>query len=401
MNIVFLNDTLFRDLPSGSGLVMQEVARGLRQRGHRLTIMVPKRAAGLADEEEGLEGRIVRFRYARGRWWHPASFALHSILAFRRLARREPFDIVHTHFAYAALGPSLLPRRPGCAIVRSFYGPWADEARANEDPARPGALTTWCSRLRYRVRREIEQLSLDRSDAIIVLSHYSKAQLLGEYGLKPDRIRVVPAGVDAERFTPTRDKGAVRKRLGLPPEAVVLLTVRRLVPRMGLHDLLGAMPVVLAAEPRCLLVICGTGPQREALDRQIAEAGLEAHVRLAGRIADDALPLYYQAADVCILPTVGLEGFGLVTLEALASGVPVLGTAVGATPEILGRLDDKLIIPKTGSEALAAAVVKFVRCRGRYAPGDLRRFAVEQYPWERTVAATEKIYREVVAERAG
>ncbi|MBI4561586.1 MAG: glycosyltransferase family 4 protein [Candidatus Rokubacteria bacterium] len=401
MNVLFLNDTLFQDLPSGSGLVMQEVARGLRRRGHCLTIMVPKRAAGLADEEEGPEGRTIRFRYARRRWWHPASFALRSILAFRRLVRRERFDIVHTHFAYAALGPLLLSRRAGSGIVRSFYGPWADEGRANETLDGASRQAAWHSRLRYRVRREIERLSLERSDAIIALSHYSKLQLLGDYGLKPDRIRVVPAGVDAQRFVPPRDKGAVRIRLGLPVDAVVLLAVRRLVPRMGLHNLLQAMPVILAAEPRCLLVICGTGPLRGSLERHIADAGLEAHVRLAGRVPDDILPFYYQAADICILPTVGLEGFGLVTLEALASGIPVLGTAVGATPEILGRLDGDLLIRGTGSEALAGAVVKLLRCRGRYSPEVLRRFAVEQYPWERTVAATEEIYREVVAGQGG
>ena len=193
----------------------------------------------------------------------------------------------------------------------------------------------------------------------------------------------VPGGVDLARFAPAEDKAAVRQALGLPTDRRLLLSVRRLAGRMGLDALVEAMPAVVARHPDVLLLIGGKGPERERLERLIDERGLRDHVRLLGFLPDAALAAHYQAADVFVLPTVALEGFGLVTVEALACGVPVIGTPIGATPELLTPLDPRLVADAATPLALSRSILGFLE--GTWSQhldaGRLRRYACENYPW--------------------
>lgn len=125
------------------------------------------------------------------------------------------------------------------------------------------------------------------------------------------------------------------------------------------------------------------------------------HVRLIGFIPDDKLVSYYQAADLFVLPTVALEGFGLVTTEALACGVPVIGTPIGATPEILSGLDPRLLAAGTAPDALAAAILGFLEgdWAGELTPDRLRAYVAARYTWDRHVDAVEAVYREVISQQ--
>jgi glycosyltransferase involved in cell wall biosynthesis len=143
-----------------------------------------------------------------------------------------------------------------------------------------------------------------------------------------------------------------------------------------------------------LLLIVGSGRLEGRLREVAREAGIEGDVRFPGSVPDEALPDYYRAADLFVLPSRGLEAFGLVTLEALASGLPVVGTDVGGTGEILRPLDPRLVTG-TGPEALATAIERAHR-DGLRAPGfseRCRAYALERFPWERAVDALERSYR--------
>ncbi|MEK7305160.1 MAG: glycosyltransferase family 4 protein, partial [Nitrospirota bacterium] len=133
-------------------------------------------------------------------------------------------------------------------------------------------------------------------------------------------------------------------------------TVRNLVPRMGLETLLDALSAMGQVGERCLLVIGGEGPLRTRLEAGISQRQLEQVVRLVGFIPEEQLVAYYQAADLVLMPTAQLEGFGLVTVEALACGTPVVGTPVGAIPEVLGQIDPILISSGTDSRSFADAL---------------------------------------------
>jgi glycosyltransferase involved in cell wall biosynthesis len=385
MRIVMLVDAVYEDAVGGSRVVAREVARRLASMGHAVTFVAPEMGKLAAAERASDAYRIERFPHGG-----PASLVREAARAAGAVLRREGADLLNVHFAYTALGLHLRPPK-GIPIVRTFHGSWAAEwhveaTEGGRAGSRAGAL---CGRA---ARHLAEGVSLRRSQRVIVLSRFSREIVTREFGVPEGRIDLVPGGVDLTRFCPGCG-AAARERLGLPPGARILFTVRRLVPRMGLDALLAAMPAVCKAHRNVLLLVGGRGPLADELARSCQALGLGEHVRFLGFIPDDELPLYYQAADAFVLPTRALEGFGLPTLEAFACGVPVLGTPVGATPELLRQVEPRLVLPGTGPEALATGVRAFLdaplpeSCR----PERLRAFA-ERHSWERVAAETLAVF---------
>lgn len=409
MNILFFADFVFEDQPGGSRVVARELAQGLCTRGHAVTFLV-RAKEGEPTSDLALHGaRVVRYAVPPGGL---SAYVRAGRDACERLLRSERFDIAHTHFAYGAVGPlQLLPS--DVPHVRSFYGPWHEEGRvedrkAFEDlwkepqtlrhPVRKG-LSYAALQARFLLRRRIEKRNLGCSRTVIVLSEHSRREVLD---LNPaSRLVLIPGGADTGRFVPpAHGKAAARAALGLPAAGPLLLSIRRLAPRMGLDTLIQAMPAVLADAPDALLLIGGKGPEHARLSRLIQTLGLQDNVRLLGFIPDDRLAAHYQAADLFVLPTLALEGFGLVTTEALACGTPVLGTPVGATPELLAPLDRRLVAAGADAPSLAQAIAGFLHSRWRHAltPECLHTYVRDHYTWDRHTLRTEQVYESLVYE---
>ncbi len=249
-------------------------------------------------------------------------------------------DVVDVHFALTAMplffGP--LRRRP---LVVHFHGPWADESASN------GERSLTCT-----TKRALERFVYQRADACIVLSRSFRRMLVERYGVHPWDVHVIPPGVDLRRFSPA-DPTAARAALGLRDDAFIVLAVRRLIPRMGLDVLLRAWQELIRTSEAAVLCIVGTGPEQEALKELGRELGLGDSLRFAGRVEEAELVCYYQAADVSVVPSVALEGFGLVVLESLATGTPVIASALGGLVETLNDLAPDLLVPAGDPHALA------------------------------------------------
>ena len=399
MRVLFLADAVAEDLPGGSRTAARELARGLTCRGHEVTFLVGHQTAD-APEEEVKEGVRIRRYAGAGR---AMEFLRSGKEACERLLSRQPFDLVHSHFAYAGVGPL-------CAVpkhvprLRTFHGPW-DEEGWIEDTQQAGAINSLKARVKRRMRGEIEGCSLRGSAKVLTLSRCFRDLAIRRYAVEEARSEVVPGGTDTEMFRPLpahclrQGKAGLRRELGLPLEKIILLSVRRLVPRMGLSSLIRAMPEILAHCPAAFLVIGGKGPEEARLRQLIEDLRLGANVQLAGFIAPEQLVSYYRAADLFVLPTLALEGFGLVTTEALSCGLPVVGTPVGATPEILRPLDPRLIARGTEPHGLAEAVVGYLNgdWREGLTPQHLHDYVARNFTWDRHTARTEQIYRDAVA----
>ncbi len=398
MRVLFLDDAVFADVPGGSRMVAWELARILVQFGHDVTFLVPHHRTDTPDEDwvDGIQ--IVRYPGAGKAF----QFVRHGREACARLWARGAYDIVHTHFAYAALGP-LQAVPVDVARVRSFYGPWneegwvedrADLEQRRADPLWKRLLRTVRNHGMRFLRRRIEARSLRCSRAVIVLSEQSR-QEVHAFGETRTSLVKIPGGVDLARFVPAADRSAVRRTLGLPGDRRILLSVRRLTPRMGLDNLIEAMPTVLAQYPDTLLLIGGKGPEHARLAELIAQRGLQNSVTLLGFISHDQLASYYQAANAFVLPTVTLEGFGLVTVESLACGTPVIGTPIGATPEILEALEPRLLAQSAKPDALAKAILSFFGGEWGHAltPARLHRFVQERYSWDKHGQQTLALYQ--------
>jgi len=171
---------------------------------------------------------------------------------------------------------------------------------------------------------------------------------------------------------------------------------------MGLDSLIRAMRDVVRDCRDVLLVIGGEGPLREELLSLVAEMNLEKHVSLVGFIPEGDLPDYYRMADIFVLPTLELEGFGLVTLEAMASAVPVLGTPVGGTVEILRRFDPACLFADTKPGSMAVLIIEKYRAfknqPALYRDMSIRcrSFVEDNYSWENNINRMEGIIRDLL-----
>ena len=181
-----------------------------------------------------------------------------------------------------------------------------------------------------------------------------KRLLVERYGVEPWRVAVVPPAVDLRGFSPG-DKLEARESLGLPADGQVVVSVRRLVPRMGLETLLAAWARLGDTAERTLLIV-GEGPERRHLEYLAEDLGIADSVTFAGRLGEEDLVSSYRAADVSVVPTTELEGFGLIVLESLACGTPVITTDVGGLPEATTGLRGRILTPPADPEELDRAL---------------------------------------------
>jgi glycogen synthase len=269
-----------------------------------------------------------------------------------------------------------------------FHGSWAAESGVEGSSA-----------LSVRMRAEIERAVYRRADRLIVLSRAFGDELVQGYGVDARRVRVVPGGVDVARFAAAPEQGVARLVLGWPKDRPIVLCVRRLVRRMGLEHLIDAVVTLRREVPEVLVVIAGRGPLETELRERIADTGLQDHVRLLGSIPDDLLPAAYGAADLTVVPTVALEGFGLIAVESLAAGTPVLVTPVGGLPEVVAGLDRGLILDGTGVEPLARGLSEALRgARPLPAPETCRAYVESHFSWPLVARRVRDVYAEAISD---
>jgi glycosyltransferase involved in cell wall biosynthesis len=315
-----------------------------------------------------------------------ASFAgrlLGARQGVNHVLRTERVDVVAGHFAlYAFPALDALKRQP---LVFHFHGPWAAEAR------REGH-----SRAVVAIKQVLETLVYRRAQRVIVLSHAFGELAARSYGIPEDRLRQVTGSVDIARFAVPQTREVAREILGWPNDRPILLTVRRLASRMGLDHLLTAMVMIVKAVPEVLLHIAGKGPLGEALRQQATSLGLDKNVRFLGFIPDHDLPFAYCAADINLLPTDMLEGFGLSAAEALAAGTPSMVTPVGGLPDVVSDLSSNLIFRSGSSEDLAVGLTDALLGRIQLPDSKTcRRYAASRFDPLLFARRVADVYREV------
>jgi glycosyltransferase involved in cell wall biosynthesis len=280
-------------------------------------------------------------------------------------------DAVNLHFALYSL-PILPDLPPDVPITFTFHGPWALESQ--QEGAKPWSVA---------FKRWIEGRVYRRCDRFIVLSRAFGEILHREYDIPWEQIHIIPGGVDIERFQLNLTRQQAREVLGFPPERTILFTPRRLVQRMGIDILLQALVEVKRQVPDVWLAIAGKGALRIPLEQQARSLGLQEHVKFLGYVPDEQLPVAYQAADLTVVPSQSLEGFGLIVLESLACGTPVLSTPVGGMPEILQPFQPTLVTETPAADALANRLSDLLAGKIRLPDrAACREYAVSNYDWK-------------------
>ncbi len=304
--------------------------------------------------------------------------------AGREILKNDQIDLVCSHFAlYAFPLASFLRDRP---FMVHFHGPWAHESSVE-------LQKSWL----VERKKALENTVYSRAQRFFVHSEAFRDVLHEQFAVPFDKISIGPGGVDSDAYDTGVSRDAARRRLGWPTDRPIVFAVRRLVRRMGLENLISAFVEVKKHVPDALLMIAGKGPIAEELKQQIIDLQLQNHARLVGFVSDEDLPFAYRSANISVVPTLALEGFGLITVESLAAGTPALVTPVGALPEVVRGLSPELILPDTQISTLADAIVSSLR--GTIDLPDDRAcmvYAREHYDWSVVIRAVRAVYDEVL-----
>ena len=388
MRILVATGQWFPETTGGSARVATETAVGLAARGHDVTVIAP------ASDRPAVEQLGPSLTIHRSLRRSALPLTLTDVVSTARAVRGlAPFDVALAHQSTSAAG--LVAAGFSAPIPLVYHASALRELRF---------LRTRLPRRKHLATYGLEpflawfeRLSIARAASILVLSEFSSGLIEADHPLARGRIARVSGGVDVDRFSPGDGQAAARGRLGVGAGARLLVTARRLEPRMGLEELLEAVSTLRRSQPDIRLVVVGSGSLEHQLRLRARELGLTSAVELRGRVSDDELVDWYRAADLFVLPTVAYEGFGMVTVEALAAGTPVVGTPVGATPELLAPLDPRLIAASPDAQGLADAIESALTRVGPSLRSACRAYASETFAWARVLETWERALEQIVA----
>jgi glycosyltransferase involved in cell wall biosynthesis len=349
--VLLLSNGITPDHLGGLQRYVRELAAALVRAGADVTVVARRKDDALPLRELAEDGvRIARFAGpSKASPLYAAQYPLAAGRAALAALAEHPDHVVHTHFPLQAFPLLLRRRRP---FLHTFHAPVHREIAGERQGSY--ALPAPLERGLIAASRAAEAAMVRRATRIVTLSAFMRAEVQALDQRAAERVTLVPGGVDTSWFAPGSAQVA---RPWADDNGPVLFTARRLVPRTGVRELVEAMPAVLERVPGARLAIAGAGALREELDARVAALGLGGRVALLGRISDEDLRAWYRAADLVVIPTRELEGFGLATAEALACETPVVATPAGANGELLRPLSERLVAAGTSPWDIAAVVV--------------------------------------------
>ena len=348
----------------GMGSTVFHLSAALVKLGHRVTVITRREAEAsrnpdVIPRQQGVSVRMVK--WAKLPMAFTRSYGRHALRDLLQLHNDDPVDAVHLHCPMISWDATQFQKVKAEIpnIVSSLHGSWLGERDGMVLAAKFGEAATWKNPndlailLTAKHYAKFERAALRGSTVCVANSEATKADFLSRYDPPSDwRCEVERWGVDVEMFHPlNRDHEesllaheAMRKRYGRPDEMALsglpetetplILAVGRLVGRKGFLTLLRAMPTVLSSQPRAHLVIVGRGHMRNTLLRQAKRLGVADAVSIESGMPFADLAQLFRSADLVAYPSY-YEGQGLIPLEAMASGTPVVTVDHGPLPEMV------------------------------------------------------------------
>ena len=311
-------------------------------------------------------------------------------------AEDAQYDLIHSHYWLSGLVAEQLRKEWGpIPFVHMFHtlGHMKNQIAQDESERAPQA------------RLDGEAHVVQVADRIIAATPAEEAQLVDLYGADPSRIAIIPPGVDLERFHPL-DKRAAKQHVGIPCGDKNLLFAGRIEPLKGIDTLLRAMSILQRRHPDAVkgtcVAIVGGDPWADDLDAEMArlqelrtQLGIHDLVTFLGAKDQDILPYYYAAAEMVVMPS-HYESFGMVALEAMAMGTPVIASEVGGLAHLVKHGFNGFHVPSRDPEALAAHILKMLEDDDlRQRLGQQARVYAQKYGWDHITQRMMDVYREL------
>ncbi|HJZ77605.1 MAG TPA: glycosyltransferase family 4 protein [Vicinamibacterales bacterium] len=350
--------------PGGVATHIRAQARALRARGHEASVFGPA-SAPLRDGERALSSAVA---ITFGGTESGLGLSPLAARAVRALFRRERFDVVHVHEPLTPLLPWFALRASPAPLVGTFHVHREEGHRL------------------YPVARRLLAPLVARVSRRIAVSEAARQTVAAHF---PGTYDIVPNGVDVDVFREPRPRPAAMRG------GRNVVFVGRLEPRKGVEHLVDAMARVRPRHPDARLVVVGDGPARSTLDSAARAAGVEA--TFVGRVDDAELPGYFQSADIVCSPATGGESFGIVLLEALSCGTPIVATQIDGYRALVGDAACGRLVPPGDAPALAAGIDEMLSNEDERRRCGARGLAVARaYDWAVIARRLETIYEEAL-----
>ena len=307
-----------------------------------------------------------------------------NLLAFMK--REEvKYDVIRSHYWTSALVAEQIKKQLGIPDVVTFHTLGEVKNRASDTNEEP------------EIRIQSEKEIVATADCIVTSTRDEKNNLIHLYGSQPQKVRVIPAGVDLDLFHPA-NREAARRKLDLEEYRRVLLFAGRLQPFKGLDLLLRAMTHLPNHGTTQLLVVGGNAGKTDELVKMnslVGELGISSMVTFVGAVEHEKMPTFYNAADICIVPSYH-ESFGLVAVEALASGTPVVASRVGGLATIVNDGETGYLFDERSPEVLALYLCLLMgENEIRESMAKAARQSVMKYHWSSTAQKLLRVYMEL------
>lgn len=285
------------------------------------------------------------------------------------------FDLIHAHFAWPC-------GYVGVKLAEKYCVPIVVTAHGFDVYELPFRSQFWFNRVKY---------VLDNASHIITVSEKMRNIIFIKLGIRDNNVSVIPNGFDSKLFYPM-DKIKVRQNLCLPLNKKIILNVGNLVPVKGHSYLIEAIREIVKERNDVLCVIVGNDILRNDLEKQIKKLNLEAHIKLIGAKPHYEIPLWINACDLFVLPSLN-EGNPTVMFEALGCGKPFVGTKVGGVPEIIINNKLGILVEPKDPKGLAQSILRALGTN--WDEGYIRGYA-EQFRWDRIAEKVIDVYEKVI-----
>jgi glycosyltransferase involved in cell wall biosynthesis len=267
-------------------------------------------------------------------------------------------DVYEAHNASGyELLRSLKKKNLKTPFIETVHGVLADEYLQTQSSSSLSARERLANLLMARLAM-LECESARNANLVVTVSNYSAEKAVQLYGVDKAKIRVVPNGVDPDKFKPTNDFEGMKQKLGIGNKPMVLF-VGRLIPRKGLMFLVEAAKRIINRNADTIFAIVGNGPLRNKLRSQLGKANLSKNFIFFGDVKESILPAVYNCADVFAFPSIQ-EGQGIALLEAQASAKPVVAFKVGGVNETISDGNSGVLVERGNADALAEAILKIL-----------------------------------------
>ncbi len=362
---------------------MYEIGRRLARKHDVIVITSKLEGTKPYEESEGVNIHRLNTKLLKLPHLYPPPYPICKGIygEMEELHKRYGFDFINLHGRwFPSFNRSVkFGRERGINTVLTLH---------NGSPYGIDPLTTFFGGLYENLQGKRVLRDVDR---IIAVSEGVKREI-AVYGIDKAKMRVIHNGVDTRKFSPKKPK--YREKYGEGFDHLLLFS-GRLVKQKGLEYLFEAMKLVVREQPRTRLLIMGKGSMRSKLERRAKRLGVEKNILFTGFLPEKEIPYIYSSADLFVLPSIS-EPFGIVLVEAMASGTPCVGTEVGGIPEIIRNGVNGFTVPPRKPEKMASRILEILSdesLRKKMAKRS-REIAVKEFDWEVIAKRTERFYRD-------